>query len=171
MFHYSEQRVESLHPLHPPPAQPDNSALLHTNPSEDSQAWKKYSYLDEGSARGIVWHNRRRIQCTVASTESDSNTASFTEGNQIWQSCVKILICLERISTPYFQEKWKSVLTAACHCYIFRISDLNREISLRKNSGGWAGGWGIMKRYLVVKGQSYIPNKVKTGSGRACTVL
>lgn len=76
-----------------------------TNPSEDSQAWKKCSYLDEGSARGTEWDNRRRIQCTVACIESDSNTAPFTEGNQIWQSCVKILICLERISAPYFCEK------------------------------------------------------------------
>lgn len=152
MFRYSEQRVDPPHPS-PPPRISNNSALLH-NPSEDSQAWKKYSYLDEGSARGIVWDNRRRIQCTVARIESDSNTAPFTEGNQIWQSCVKILICLERISTPYFWEKWKSMLTAACQCYIFRTSDLNRETSLRKG--------GIMKRYFIVKGQSYIVNKVKT---------
>lgn len=117
MFYYSKQRF-----------------LLHANPSENSQAWKKYSYLDEGSARGIVRDNRRRIQCTVACIESDSNTAPFTEGNQIWQSCVKILICLERISTPYFWEKWKSMLTAACQCYIFRTSDLNRGTSLEKGN-------------------------------------
>ena len=135
-----------------PPAQANNSALLLTNPSENSQAWKKYSYLDEGSVRGIVRHNRGGIQCTMANTESDSNTASFTEGNQIWQSCVKILICLERISTAYFQEKWKSMLTGACHCYIFRTSDLNREISLRKKRR--------IKIYLVVKGRYYIGNKV-----------
>lgn len=110
------------------------AALLHTNPSEDSQAWKKYSYLDEGSVRGIVWHNRRRIQCTLACIESYSNTVPFTEGNQIWQSCVKILICPERISTPYFWEKWKSMLTVACQCYIFRTSDLNRETSLKKGN-------------------------------------
>lgn len=36
-----------------------------TNPSEDSQAWKTYSYLDEGAARGTEWDNRR-IRCTVA---------------------------------------------------------------------------------------------------------
>lgn len=124
MFRYSEQRVDTPPTLHPHSAQP--------NPSENSRAWKKYSYLDEGSARGIVWHNRRRIQCTVACIESDSNTAPFTEGNQIWQSCVKILICLERISTPYFREKWKSMVAAACQCYIFRTSDLYRETSLRK---------------------------------------
>lgn len=156
MFRNSKQRVDSrLLPPPPPPCTSNNSTLLHTNPSEDSQAWKKYSYLDEGSARGIVWHNRRRIQCTVACIESDSNTAPFTEGNQIWQSCVKILICLERISTPYFWEKWKSMLTAACQCYIFRTSDLNRgtELPLKK---------GIMKRYFIAKGQSYIVNKVKT---------
>lgn len=127
--------VRSHNSEQPPPLLPhssNNSALLHTNPSENSQAWKKYSYLDEGSVRGIVWDNRRRIQCTVACIESDSNTAPFTEGNQIWQSSVKILICLERISTPYFCEKWKSMLTAACQCYIFRTSDLNRETSWRK---------------------------------------
>lgn len=136
---------------------------LHTNPSENSRAWKKYSYLDEGSARGTVWHNRRRIQCTVACIESDSNTAPFTEGNQIWQSCVKILICLERISTPYFGEKWKSMLTAACQCYIFRTSDLNRETSLRKR--------GITKRDLVAKGQSYIVDEVKTQSRKDLLML
>lgn len=113
----------------PPPKPPPHTCNNSANPSENSQAWKKYSYLDEGSARGIAWDNRRRIQCTVACIESDSNTAPFTEGNQIWQSCVKILICLERISTPYFCEKWKSMLTAACQCYIFRTSDLNRETS------------------------------------------
>lgn len=105
-----------------------NSALLHSNPCEDSQAWKKYSYLDGGSARGTVWYNRRRIQCTVACIESDSNTG----GNQIWQSCVKILICLGRISTAYFSEKWKSMLTAACQRYIFTTSELNRETSSNK---------------------------------------
>lgn len=36
-----------------------------TNPSEDSQAWKTYSYLDEGAARGTEWDNRGRIRCTV----------------------------------------------------------------------------------------------------------
>lgn len=92
---------------------------------------------------GRVRDNRRRAQCSVACIESDSNTAPFTEGNQIWQSCVKILICLERISTPYFCEKWKSMLTAACQCYIFRTSDLNRENLLQK--------MGIMKRYFAAK--------------------
>lgn len=55
----SEQRVDT-------PRTFNTAALLHTNPSKDSQAWKKYSYLDEGSARGIVWHNRKRIQCSVS---------------------------------------------------------------------------------------------------------
>lgn len=50
MFCYSEQT--SLQPL--------------TNSSEDSQAWKTYSYLDEGAARGTELDNRRRIRCTVA---------------------------------------------------------------------------------------------------------
>lgn len=38
-----------------------------TDPSEDSQAWKTYSYLDEGAARGTERDNRgRRIPRAVA---------------------------------------------------------------------------------------------------------
>lgn len=94
----------------------------------------------------------------MACIESDSSTACFTEGNQIWQSCVKILIRLERISTPYFYEKWKSMLTAACQCYIFQTSDLNRGTSLRKKK--------IIKSQFVVWGQSYIVDEVETRSSR-----
>lgn len=106
-----------------------------TNPCEDSQAWKTYSYLDEEAARGREWDNRKEYNVLWHCIGSDSNTITFTEGNQIWQSCVKILICLERISAPHFckkKKKWKWMLTAACHCFIFWTSDLNRETSLRK---------------------------------------
>lgn len=84
--------------------------------------------LREGAQNGIteeeynvVWHALRETPIRP----------TFAGGNQIWQSCVKILICLERISAPYFWEEWKSVVTAACQRRIFRTSDLNGESSLR----------------------------------------
>lgn len=133
MFHYSKQRVENPTYTASPPLLPDQQLSptahqsLYKQPSMEEIFLFRWG-ICEG---GIAWHNRRIIQCSVASIASDSNTTSCTEGNQIWQSCGKILICLERVSTPYFWEQWKSMLTATCHCYIFRTSDLNRR---RKNN-------------------------------------
>lgn len=109
-----------------------------TNPSEDSQAWKTYSYLDEGAARGTKWDNRR-IRCTVAlHWEWLQHHPLYRRQSNLAVMCKDTYLPGEHFSTTflYKKKKWKWMLTAACHCFIFWTSDLNRETSLRKGKVG-----------------------------------
>lgn len=117
MFSYSKQTC--LQPL--------------TNPSRDSQAWKTYFYLDEGAARGTEWDNRRRIRCTVAlHWEWLQHHPLYRRQSNLAVMCKDTYLPGEDFSSISVKKKWKWMLTAACHCFIFWASDLNRETLLKR---------------------------------------
>lgn len=105
-----------------PSLPPTPTPRCFTKPPENSQAWKKYSYLDEGSARGTEWDNRRGIQCSVACIESDSNTAHFCRRqSNLAVMCKDTYLPGEDFSTIFLREMEISADSSVSAVYILNI--------------------------------------------------
>lgn len=133
MFSYSERTAALSHP-------PTLRQASRGQPSMEEIFLFRWG-LGEGAPSGkteeeynVVWRASR----------ATPTRPTFVGGNQIWQSCVKILICLERIffGTVFLRGMEMGGDSGVSVVYIPNIWSQWRKFSGRR---------GIMKRCLAVK--------------------